>query len=266
SCCWVVEKGVEWREVEWRGVQGRSSGSVVGELASGSRICGSIRALARYQGQGDPARQIPCPFREGRVPGAAIRRLPGPVDARRVRSSGHCDAGEGGVRTYQSQPGTTLGCELARSGDRPPGAHGDPLPPPTVRRTGKRRAGPRSNRPGGAVEPRFLGGACPPRRELAVERRRRNRWEGVNAHNLMGPTRSAACWTMCSSSTGTVEDHSTLFHPGRSGSTPSFLEPVGGLQMVQSFEHIPVLRDEVVALFAPVHAGVIIDATLGGGG
>jgi len=71
---------------------------------------------------------------------------------------------------------------------------------------------------------------------------------------------------MCSSSTGTVEDHSTLFHPGRSGSHPLLLPPVGGLQMVQSFEHIPVLRDEVVALFAPVPAGVIVDATLGGGG
>jgi 16S rRNA (cytosine1402-N4)-methyltransferase len=36
--------------------------------------------------------------------------------------------------------------------------------------------------------------------------------------------------------------------------------------MVQSFEHIPVLRDEVVSVFAPVPAGVLIDATVGGGG
>jgi 16S rRNA (cytosine1402-N4)-methyltransferase len=36
--------------------------------------------------------------------------------------------------------------------------------------------------------------------------------------------------------------------------------------MVHSFEHIPVLRDEVVSLFAPVPAGVLVDATLGGGG
>jgi 16S rRNA (cytosine1402-N4)-methyltransferase len=36
--------------------------------------------------------------------------------------------------------------------------------------------------------------------------------------------------------------------------------------MVQSFEHIPVLREEVVSLFTPVPAGVIVDATLGGGG
>jgi 16S rRNA (cytosine1402-N4)-methyltransferase len=36
--------------------------------------------------------------------------------------------------------------------------------------------------------------------------------------------------------------------------------------MVHSFEHIPVLRDEVVSLFAPVPAGVLVDATVGGGG
>jgi 16S rRNA (cytosine1402-N4)-methyltransferase len=36
--------------------------------------------------------------------------------------------------------------------------------------------------------------------------------------------------------------------------------------MVQSFEHIPVLRDEVVSVFAPVPAGVLVDATVGGGG
>jgi 16S rRNA (cytosine1402-N4)-methyltransferase len=36
--------------------------------------------------------------------------------------------------------------------------------------------------------------------------------------------------------------------------------------MAHSFEHIPVLRDEVVSLFAPVPAGVLVDATVGGGG
>jgi 16S rRNA (cytosine1402-N4)-methyltransferase len=36
--------------------------------------------------------------------------------------------------------------------------------------------------------------------------------------------------------------------------------------MVQSFAHIPVLRDEVVAAFAPVPPGVVVDATVGGGG
>ena len=36
--------------------------------------------------------------------------------------------------------------------------------------------------------------------------------------------------------------------------------------MAHSFEHIPVLRDEVVSLFAPVPPGVLVDATVGGGG
>ena len=36
--------------------------------------------------------------------------------------------------------------------------------------------------------------------------------------------------------------------------------------MAHSFEHTPVLRDEVVSLFASVPPGVIIDATVGGGG
>jgi 16S rRNA (cytosine1402-N4)-methyltransferase len=36
--------------------------------------------------------------------------------------------------------------------------------------------------------------------------------------------------------------------------------------MAQPFEHIPVMRDEVVSLFASVPGGVLVDATLGGGG
>jgi 16S rRNA (cytosine1402-N4)-methyltransferase len=36
--------------------------------------------------------------------------------------------------------------------------------------------------------------------------------------------------------------------------------------MAHSFEHIPVLRDEVVSLFASVPPGVVVDGTLGGGG
>ena len=73
-------------------------------------------------------------------------------------------------------------------------------------------------------------------------------------------------WTMCSSSTGVVEDHSTLFHKGRTGTPRSILQPVGELQMVHSFAHIPVLRQEVVSSFGPVPAGVVVDATVGGGG
>jgi len=36
--------------------------------------------------------------------------------------------------------------------------------------------------------------------------------------------------------------------------------------MAHSFEHLPVLRDEVVSLFASVPPGVLVDATVGGGG
>ncbi len=36
--------------------------------------------------------------------------------------------------------------------------------------------------------------------------------------------------------------------------------------MARSFDHIPVLRDEVVSLFASVPPGVVVDATVGGGG
>ena len=36
--------------------------------------------------------------------------------------------------------------------------------------------------------------------------------------------------------------------------------------MAHSFDHIPVLRDEVVALFAAAPPGVVVDATVGGGG
>ncbi len=36
--------------------------------------------------------------------------------------------------------------------------------------------------------------------------------------------------------------------------------------MAHTFEHTPVLRDEVVSLFASVPPGVVVDATVGGGG
>ena len=36
--------------------------------------------------------------------------------------------------------------------------------------------------------------------------------------------------------------------------------------MAHSFDHIPVLRDEVVSLFASAPPGVVVDATVGGGG
>ena len=71
---------------------------------------------------------------------------------------------------------------------------------------------------------------------------------------------------MCSSSTGMTEGHSTHFLAGRSDLHLPLDPPAEGLQMAHSFEHIPVLRDEVVSLFASVPPGILVDATVGGGG
>jgi 16S rRNA (cytosine1402-N4)-methyltransferase len=72
---------------------------------------------------------------------------------------------------------------------------------------------------------------------------------------------------MRSPSTGEVEDpYSALFHPGRSGRKPIGAPPVGGLRMSTDFTHRPVMLAEVVELFAPVPPGVVVDATVGGGG
>ena len=71
---------------------------------------------------------------------------------------------------------------------------------------------------------------------------------------------------MCSSSTGALEGHSTHLLAGRSDLHLPLDPPAGGLQMAHSFEHIPVLGDEVVSLFASVPPGVVVDATVGGGG
>ncbi len=58
---------------------------------------------------------------------------------------------------------------------------------------------------------------------------------------------------------------------GSRGIQPGTFPPAGGLQMTQphdesEFIHEPVMRDEVVELFAPVPGGPVIDATLGGAG
>ncbi len=74
-------------------------------------------------------------------------------------------------------------------------------------------------------------------------------------------------WPMRSPSTGTPGDSSSAtFQGDRCGSPPATITPVGGLRMSQDFSHQPVLVDEVVALLAPVPDGLVLDATLGGGG
>ena len=72
---------------------------------------------------------------------------------------------------------------------------------------------------------------------------------------------------MRSPSAGSVEDSSSArFQPSRRSNPPDGIPPVEGLRMRQVFTHEPVMVDEVVALFAPVPPGVVIDATAGGGG
>jgi 16S rRNA (cytosine1402-N4)-methyltransferase len=62
---------------------------------------------------------------------------------------------------------------------------------------------------------------------------------------------------------------SARFHLGRSGRNPDG-KLIGGLRMSwppqPPFSHTPVMLDEVVDLFGPVPAGVLLDATLGAGG
>jgi 16S rRNA (cytosine1402-N4)-methyltransferase len=72
---------------------------------------------------------------------------------------------------------------------------------------------------------------------------------------------------MRSPSTGEVEDPlSACFPFCRQGTDPAGTEPVEGLRMTQAFAHRAVMADEVAALLAAVPDGVLVDATLGGGG
>lgn len=79
-------------------------------------------------------------------------------------------------------------------------------------------------------------------------------------------------WSMRSPSTGAMGD----FPLRRLPSPPAGIPPdgtalVGGLRMSQvkperGFEHRPVMLAEVVELFGPVPPGLVLDATVGGGG
>ena len=74
-------------------------------------------------------------------------------------------------------------------------------------------------------------------------------------------------WPMRSPPTGSLEESSSAyFQRDRRGTPPASIVPVGGLQMSQAFEHQPVMTTEVVDLFGPVPPGLIVDATVGGGG
>ncbi len=72
---------------------------------------------------------------------------------------------------------------------------------------------------------------------------------------------------MRSPSTGPVEESSSAhFQPSRWSTPPNDTWPVEGLRMSSDFAHRPVMADEVVALFAPVPLGVVVDTTAGAGG
>src|SRR6185437_3818596 len=176
----------------------------------------------------------------------------GVVDAGGVRPADDGDAGPGGGRPDEPEPGTAVGGQLPRGGGRPAGPDGHSGAPAGVRLVGGRRAGARRHRPGGAVEPGGVAGTGGPRRAVVLGRR-----GGVNRSNRTGRP-----GPMRSPSTSTVEDFSSALFPAGD----QFASLVEGLRMVQDFGHRPVMVEEVVDLFSTVPAGVVVDATAGGGG
>ncbi len=74
-------------------------------------------------------------------------------------------------------------------------------------------------------------------------------------------------WPMRSPPTGPLEESSSAsFQSDGRGTPPARLVPVGGLRMSRDFPHEPVMSAEVVAAFADVPDGLVVDATLGGAG
>lgn len=74
-------------------------------------------------------------------------------------------------------------------------------------------------------------------------------------------------WPMRSPPIGPLEaPSSAYFQMDRRGTPPAGIEPVGGLRMSQAFAHEPVMVEEVTELLAPVPPGLVLDATVGGGG
>ncbi len=74
-------------------------------------------------------------------------------------------------------------------------------------------------------------------------------------------------WPMRSPPIGPLEaPSSAYFQSGRRGTPPAGIEPIGGLRMSQAFDHAPVMAAEVVELLGAVPPGLVLDATVGGGG
>ena len=79
------------------------------------------------------------------------------------------------------------------------------------------------------------------------------------------PTQRRKSMTMRSLPTESVEDFSSALFPDLLVS-PHSSEPVGRLQMANDFQHTAVLVDRIAEIFADQPAGLIVDATVGGGG
>jgi len=205
----------------------------------------SIRSTSR---QGDPACQIPCPIREGRVPGSAVRGCLAYGTPRnsivRWRS---CSSGPSRAGPTATGPG--VGLDLARGGDRPAGTDGDP-------RHLRAFAGLESEvLVHGAIDgwscgTAFVGGTCPPRGGLVVERRRRGRRIGVATQTSM-TLKPAGFGAGPCAAPRPVKWKTTPPSSTQVGRVRPFVPPTSrGAADVQSFAHIPVLRDEVVSSFA----------------
>ena len=148
ACRSRAADGLEWLtsgamglKVARSGVKGRgpnsrvpgTAGSVVGARSSGT-VLRQTRALARRQGKGDPAGQVPSPLRARWLPGTRAGRLPVPVDAGPVRTADGRDDGAFRHEPQRPQPGATVGVDLPRTGDRQAGTDGDSGPTAGVRR------------------------------------------------------------------------------------------------------------------------------------
>ena len=94
--------------------------------------------------------------------------------------------------------------------------------------------------------------------------------EGAHRAPVPVPAHAGATapWRNRSSSVGSQGGLPTLsafLHP-RAGAASPFVRPAGGLRLNQGFVHRPVMLDEVLELMSVVPPGLVVDATVGGGG
>ena len=106
------------------------------------------------------------------------------------------------------------------------------------------------------------------RRAASAERSGRDRWPSPLRGALRRCRPSTCSSRVIRNPSAEVPDGiptlSALSHPHFEG-RPS-LDLVGGLRMTREFNHIPVMVSEVVSALEPVPGGLLVDATVGGGG